>query len=199
MTRDYVRVLAPTLFEYLLTRPSIPFAEWAGISLRRWQPSSEPVILTGLAGSLTPGLPVGTVVIPRRVGLTNDQMRECDPILRLVLATSASDRGFPVVDGDLLTGDRLIVGDARARWAQRGFVAADMETGFLPTGIRFATVRVIVDSPDEDLSMKWNTPIPAVLNPTLIRQAARLARDAPRFTLRAAGIVRGALAGVERV
>lgn len=198
MIRDHVRVLAPTFFEYLLTLPSIPRTEWAGISLRRWQPASDPVILTGLAGSLTPGLPAGTVAIPHRVGLTKDQMRECDPILRLALVTSAADRGFHVVDGDLLTADHLIIGDERAIWAERGFVAADMETGRLPDGIRFATVRVIVDSPDEDLSMNWSTPIAAVLNPALIRQTARLARDAPRCTLRAADIVRGALAQLER-
>jgi len=191
---DRIRILAPTFLEYLAARSRTSRAEWAGVRLER-RTASGPTIVCGLAGALAADLPAGTVVIPRRVALRGGELRTCDESLNAALHEAARHLGCEIVGGDLLTAGRLIVGKEREMWAQRGFVAVDMETGLVPDPV--STVRVVLDSPDADLSAAWDRPLKALFTPSLLTQTARLAIDGPRYAFRSAQIAARALSLLE--
>jgi hypothetical protein len=71
-----------------------------------------------------------------------------------------------------------------------GYVGVDMETGLLPAGA--AAVRVILDTPQQELSADWSSPARALRNPLNWSQALWLARVAPRYARLAAAIVAAA-------
>ncbi|HZU77438.1 MAG TPA: hypothetical protein VFA70_11780, partial [Dehalococcoidia bacterium] len=72
----------------------------------------------------------------------------------------------------------------------QGFAAVDMESGPLlhrqPHG---AVVRVVVDSPAQELSPHWERPLRVLARPWLWPEAARLALAAPRYARLAAAVV----------
>ena len=80
------------------------------------------------------------------------------------------------------------MGAERRRWAVRGAVAADMETGLLDAA-RLATVRVVLDTPDRELGAAWLRPATALLPPAAWRQLPWLAREAPRCARLAAAVL----------
>jgi hypothetical protein len=91
----------------------------------------------------------------------------------------------------LLTAPSLIVGHERLTWARRGFVAVDMESGLLAgRGLRVATIRVVLDGPEHDISSDWQRPWMSLLRPRLWRQLFWLSRAAPRYARRAALVAR---------
>jgi hypothetical protein len=91
----------------------------------------------------------------------------------------------------LLTAPSLVVGNERHTWFQRGFVAADMETGLLAgQNLRVATIRVVLDTPDYGISPAWQEPARALLQPSLWRELFWLSRAAPRYALRAARVLK---------
>src|SRR5258708_6481824 len=130
-----VEILAPTFLEYWAVRRTLPHARasWAGVPLARWKGARQVsiVVVCGLAGALVPGLRPGTVLIPDWVGLADGRIVHCDPELVQALVTAARTLHFRPDTGPLLTAQSLIVGGDRHDWSQRGFVAADMETGLL--------------------------------------------------------------------
>jgi hypothetical protein len=85
----------------------------------------------------------------------------------------------------------MIVGNDRDAWFQRGFVAADMETGLLAgQNLRLATIRVVLDSPEYSISPDWLRPTKALLQPPLWREMFWLSRVAPQYALRAAHVLK---------
>ena len=171
----------------------------AGMGLARWEENDEPsmAIVCGLAGALVPGLRPGTVVVPELVSCTDGTELRCDPVLRDALAEGARALSFDLESGPLLTAPSLVTGDARHEWAQRGFIAADMETGLLAgRNIRVATVRVILDSPERSISEQWGSPARALVQPALWGELLWLCRSAPLYALRAARVLK---AGLDRL
>ncbi len=190
-----VEILAPTFLEYWAVRRTLPHARasWAGVRLARWKGARQGsiVVVCGLAGALVPGLRPGTVLIPDRVGLADGGIMHCDPTLVQALVTAARTLHFRPDTGPLLTAQSLIVGGDRHDWSQRGFVAADMETGLLAgRNLRVATIRVVLDSPERGISPDWLRPTKALLQPPLWRELFWLSRVAPRYALRAAHVLK---------
>ena len=165
-----MEILAPTFLEYWAVRRhtrTLPHAHtsWAGMRLARWKgtPQNSIVVVCGLAGALAPGLPPGTVLIPDRVGLADGSIMHCDPVLVQALVAAARNLHFRPDTGPMLTARSLIVGGDRHDWYQRGFVAADMETGLLAgQNLRVATIRVVLDSPEHGISQDWLRPARAL-------------------------------------
>jgi Phosphorylase superfamily len=187
-------ILAPTLLEYWAVRRRLrsPRASWAGVRLARWQgaPAGSVVVVCGLAGALTSGREPGTVLVPEQVGLADGTTMRCDGELVRALAGAARSLGFEPETGPVLTAPSLVAGAARADWARRGFVAAEMETGLLAKRrLRVATVRVILDSPEHGISQEWQTPARAMLRPDLWGELWWLCRTAPAYALRAADVL----------
>jgi hypothetical protein len=190
-----MEILAPTFLEYWAVRSMLPSARasWAGVRLTRWKGvhQGSVVVVCGLAGALMPGLSPGTVLIPERVGLADGSFLQCDPPLVQALVRAAHTLHFRPDSRPLLTAQTLIVGNDRHSWFQRGFVAADMETGLLARqGLRVATIRVVLDSPEQNISPDWLRPTIALLQPSLWRELFWLSLMAPRYALRAAHILK---------
>jgi hypothetical protein len=115
----------------------------------------------------------------------------CDPELVQALETAARALHFRPETGPLLTTQSFIAGSDRHDWFQRGFVAADMETGFLAgRNLRVATIRVVLDSPEHGISPDWLRPTRALLQPSLWRELFWLSRVAPLYALRAAHVLK---------
>src|SRR5260370_31093689 len=181
-----VATLAPSLLEYWAVRRTLPHARssWAGVHLARWKAarSGSIVVVCGLAGALVPGLRPGTVLIPDRVGLADGGIMHCDPALVQALVTAARTLHFRPDTRPLLTAQSLIVGSNRGDWLERGFVAADMETGLLAgRNLRVATVRVVLDGPEHGISPDWLRPTRALLPPPLWRGLFWSSRVSPRY------------------
>lgn len=190
-----MEILAPTFLEYWAVRATLPnaYVRRAGMRLARWKGTYQGamVVICGLAGALSPDLHPGTVLIPERVGHTDGRIIQCDPALVQGLATAARMLHFQLDTRPLLTAQSLIVGDERHAWFQRGFVAADMETGLLAgLNLRVATIRVVLDTPEHDISPSWQRPTRALLQPPLWRELFWLSRTAPRYALRAAHVLK---------
>jgi hypothetical protein len=110
------------------------------------------------------------------------------------LTQGARSLGIEPVFDPLLTADSIVNGAARETWATKGYAGVDMETGCI-TASRVAAVRVVLDTPDHELSSEWRTPLRAMLKPWNWPQAVWLAREAPRAA-RLAALVLGATQGI---
>jgi hypothetical protein len=94
----------------------------------------------------------------------------------------------------LLTAPSMVGGSDRDNWARQGFVAADMETGLLAErSFRVATIRVVLDSPLQDISPLWQRPWLALLRPQLWPQLLWLGHAAPRYSVQAARALQAGL------
>ncbi len=197
MGTQNIEILAPTWLEYRAVRRVLPRARasWTGMRLARWQGTQQgsPVVVCGLAGALATDLPPGTILIPERIGLVDGSSLSCDPVLVQSLTAAARSMSFQPDSRPLLTAPTLIVDAERQPWLQRGFVAADMETGLLAgRNLRVATIRVVLDTPNHALSADWLRPTRAMLHPSLWRELLWLSRVAPRYALRAAYVLKAA-------
>ncbi|HTZ56409.1 MAG TPA: hypothetical protein VMB20_15280 [Candidatus Acidoferrum sp.] len=153
---------------------------------------SDVAISVGLAGGLRSDLPTGTIVIPSAVATTDGTAVVCDAVWTARLRDAAQRLGYAYIDAALLTSDALVVGDARAAWAARGFAAVDMETARIRArGI--AAVRVVLDTPQRELSPDWLNPSRAMRKPKNWGQMLWLAREAPRCADLAARVIAAAL------
>lgn len=190
-----MKVVAPTWLEYAALRLGAPGCRpaWGGLGLARWHAAAPGslVVVCGLAGALVPELAPGTVLVPEAVGMPDGWLRPCDPAAVAALVSAARRLGFEPATGPLLTSPSLVTGDARAFWAERGFVAADMEVGLLPEGVRIATVRVILDTPARPISDRWVSPARALRTGEGWRELVWLSRAAPVYAWRAARVVAG--------
>lgn len=147
-----------------------------------------------LPGSLTPSLMPGDVLVPTEVSNEGGETVRCDPDLVAALSLAAEQLGLKVDSGRLLSASRIVTGSDRQRWADMGFAAADMETiHFACTRKPLAAVRVILDAPTRPISDEWMVSSRALLHPRLWRELAWMAVRAPRYSWRAASVVRGGL------
>jgi hypothetical protein len=192
-----VTLIAATSLEYRALRRELPEARivQVGIALANLKVSlGETVVSCGLAGGLRADLPTGTLLIPRHVRAPNGSVMRCDDELVEALTQGARSLGIEPVFDPLLTADSIVNRAARETWAAKGYAGVDMETGRLAAS-RIAVVRVVLDTPDHELSAEWRRPLRAMLKPWNWPQAVWLAREAPRAA-RLAAVVLGATQGI---
>jgi hypothetical protein len=161
------------------------------------QPLTPVAFSVGLAGGFDPELAPGTVVVPCEVAREGGVRIACDLAWSAVLERASRRLGFPTVTLPLLSAAAMVTRDGRAAWFAMGFAAVDMETALLAGRVpRVAAVRVILDNPAHEISPAWVNPRRAAADPRNWREAAWLARWVPRYTARAARVLREALADV---
>lgn len=196
-----VTFIAATSLECGALRRALPGARvvQTGIALANVDRElGEAVVSCGVAGGLREDLPTGTLLVPREVGRPDGRRLRCDPELVEAFAQSARRLGIEPVFDPLLTADAIVNGAARARWAAQGYAGVDMETGRIAAA-RVAAVRVVLDTPQRELSSDWSSPALAILRPRNWPQAFWLAREAPRAAALAANVVAGAQGIATRV
>ncbi|MHB8682579.1 MAG: 5'-methylthioadenosine/S-adenosylhomocysteine nucleosidase family protein [Acidimicrobiales bacterium] len=158
------------------------------------------VVVSGIAGGLGPGVPIGRLVTPAVVeDLTSGRRYEPATI------------GDHTAEGLLATTDELIVDDHRlGGLVERGIVAVDMETAAVAevseaAGVAWSVFRVVSDRPQDGLldhgvfeMLESDGTVNlgraaryVAANPSRVRALARLARDAGGATR---GAARAALA-----
>jgi len=164
-----------------------------GIALARTDGSSlgDVVVSCGIAGSLRSDLRTGSVVVPGRVLRPNGEVVECDAELTHQLENASRRLGFEPARGALVTTTTLLSGAERAAWAQRGYEAVDMETGLIRAD-RVACVRVVLDTPDRELSEAWLHPWTVLLTPHGWREIGWVLREAPSCARVAAEVLAAA-------
>jgi len=207
--RQPITVLAATGVEWRAVRHALAGAgnpPWValvrcGIALSRWEspPPPAPALVTcGLAGGLRPDLRPGTVVVADSVTMEDGEPVACNPGLVAVLVAGARACGREPVVGPVLTARLMVVGTARQTWAEKGFVAAEMETGLLaPTGAPLGCLRVVLDAPGREVSARWSRGGRAALDPRRWAEALWLAARAPGYARRAARCLAAGLARAE--
>ena len=184
-TRIEVRALLRAMPPARVVECGIALSRCEGVDL------GDTVISCGLAGGLRSGLRTGSIVIPQCVRRPDGSEFACDTELLRQLVTAARDRGYEPLTAPLLTSVALVRGTERERWARMGYAAVDMETGLL-NAARIAAVRVVLDTPERELSATWLHPGRAMLDPRNWAQARWLAREAPRCSAIAAEIIAAA-------
>jgi len=120
----------------------------AAARLRRRLPAEAPVVLSGLCGAVAPLAP-GTLVVATAVQGPDGERRRLDHAGTMLQVLA--DWSGPVVDGLLLSAERVVTGRARRALAANGALAVDMETSAWVealAGRRLAVVRVVADGPD---------------------------------------------------
>ncbi len=165
----------------------------AGVALRRRRQHIDGIAIScGLAGGLRADLPTGTVLVPRELRLVDGTVIACDPLVAQMLAAAARAQGYRCVQDPLLTAAAVLRGRAREMWAQRGCAGVDMESGFIDaSGI--ACVRVVLDTPQREISPAWERPARALIFPAAWRDLPFLAREGPRCARIAARVIARAL------
>jgi len=189
-------VVAATGMEARVVQHAVPRVRVVegGVNLARVNASGlgDVVISCGLAGALAPDLPTGSVVIPDHVLRPDGTLLECDDELVSRFDAAARRLGRVPARGALVTTQDLITGSARGAWAQRGYIAVDMETGFIQAK-RVATVRVVLDTPERELSDAWLRPWTVFTRPDSWGQVLWVALEAPRCARLAAAVLAEAL------
>jgi hypothetical protein len=174
--------------------PSLHVVE-TGVSLSRLDGAAlgDVVVSCGIAGALQAGLPTGSVMVPDRVLRPDGEMLACDEELVGRLDDAARRLGLIPSRGALVTTMTLLSGPERARWAQRGYQSVDMETGLIRAK-RVACIRVVLDTPDRELSDAWLRPWTIPLRPDAWGQVGWVTREAPRCAQLAASVLAEAFA-----
>lgn len=186
MATPEIAILAPTRLEWWALR-RFPRVVRTGVGLRDWDGAAGTVIVAGLAGALADVEP-GTILVPERAETEDGHSLQCDETLHAALCAAARERGYPLETGPLLSARAIVRGADRKRWASQGFVAADMETAFLPRVGRVAALRVILDTPTRELSADWLAPR-APLRPHLWLELGGMAFRAPLYMRRVARVL----------
>jgi hypothetical protein len=154
------------------------------------------VISAGLCGGLLPEQTPGTVVIPTQVVDESGVTHACDPGVVAALERAADYLRLPVTSGSLISTSGMVTGAARGTWAGRGHVAVDMESAAAAeSAMRFAVLRVILDTPSRELSAAWAEPARAIRQPSNWSEAIWLGINAPRFALRVGAVLEAAFLG----
>ena len=162
----------------------------AGVALARPPAGGygECAISCGLAGGLQAQLPTGSVLIPRNVERDDGTALACDPELVAALLEGARTLGLVAHDDPMLTSRVLLHGAARTAAGARGFTGVDMETGAI-VAPRMAAVRIVLDTPQRELSPVWLEPLRVLWHPAAWRDLPWLAREGPRCARLAARVI----------
>lgn len=187
-------IVVATATEAAAVRAALPGARvhQTGVALATDAgPFGAIVVSCGLAGGLRRDVAGGSVLVPSEVRRPDGSLLQCDRDLREKLAAAARALGFEPVLDPLLTAATIVNGTERERWAREGFAGVDMETGLLQAS-RVAAVRVVLDTPQHELSADWLDPARAIRRPRNWLQAVWLARHAPRYARRAAAVLAAA-------
>ena len=190
MQQARVTFIAATALECKALHRELPQARvvQTGMALERKREALGPIVVScGLAGGLRADLPTGTLLIPRQVRRPSGEILQCDPELVELFTTRARSFEIEPVFDPLLTAAEIVNGSARAQWAARGYAGVDMETGLLDAP-RIAAVRVVLDTPQHELSSDWRAPLIAILKPWNWPQALWMAREAPKGAALAARV-----------
>lgn len=156
-----------------------------GIAAIRASHFEDLVISCGLAGGLRADVPTGTVLIPHRVRRPDGTEFECDAVAVASLTDAARACDLRIVHDPLVTVGTLVHGTQRQAWAERGYAGVDMETGLLRAP-RIACVRVVLDTPQREISPAWLRPALALLHPRAWADLPFLMREGPRCSAIAA-------------
>jgi hypothetical protein len=189
-----ITYIAATRLEFKALQREMPHARVveAGIALSKVAGELGSVVVScGIAGGLRDDLPTGTLLIPKEVHRPDGRTLRCDDELVETFAQSARRLGVEPVFDALLTSDAIVNGRSRATWAAKGFAGVDMETGRL-IAPRVAAVRVVLDTPQREISADWASPLLALLKPWNWPQAYWLARETPRAAALSARVVAAA-------
>jgi hypothetical protein len=193
---ERITVVTATAVETRAARKALPpgvRVVEAGIALKDVRNFGDVAISCGLAGGLRTELPTGTVVVPCWVRRPDGTTLTCDPGLSDVLRDAARRLGYDVIDAPLLTSKTLVHGNERAVWAGE-YAAVDMESGLIDA-TRVACVRVILDTPQREISPVWLEPARAFFTPSAWRDLPFLAREGRRCARIAAEVIAAALPG----
>ena len=187
-----ITFVAATQLEFKALRRELPDARTirTGIAFAGLREDLGSIVVScGVAGALRPDLPTGTALIPREVLRPSGDTLRCDGKLVDALAARARSLGIVPVFDPLLTASEIVCGNERAMWARRGYAGVDMESGLIHAP-RLAVVRVILDTPERELSDAWLRGLGVIFRPDAWRELPWLARFAPRYARLAASIVR---------
>jgi len=170
----------------------------SGVALRTQScVEGDLAISCGLAGGLRPDLPTGAVLVPERVLRPDGGEMQCDEPAVNALTNAALQLGHRVIHEPLVTSHTFVSGEERAIWAARGYAGVDMETGLLRAS-RIACVRVVLDTPQREISPAWLHPARAILQPRAWRDLPFLMREGPRCSNIAAQIAAAAADQLQR-
>jgi len=193
---EAVTVAAATGLEARAVRRAAPALHVVetGVALERVHGAAlgDVVVSCGIAGSLRSDLRSGSVVVPGRVLRPDGEIVDCDPELTHRLENASRRLGSEPARGALVTTTTLLTGAQRAAWAKRGYEAVDMETG-LVRAKRLACIRVVLDTPDRELSDAWLHPWSIIVRPDAWREIEWVVREAPSCARLAAAILAEAL------
>jgi len=144
-------IAAPLRVEWAALRGARTAVVRTGMGRRRSLRSarklgSAAVLVAGVAGGLAAHLRVGDLVVASDVRAPDGTVRPCAGAAEL--AARLRDSGLSVHYGPILSWPRLVGQADRARLAETGALAVDMESTWLapPEGTPFAVVRAISDT-----------------------------------------------------
>lgn len=119
---------------------------------------ADAIAVVGVCGALDPTLRPGDVFVADEVrGAGAAVSCQGDDVAALCEAA-----GLTVARGTLVSTDHLVHGAERAALFATGARAVDMESAYLAdlaSGRRFAVIRVVVDTPTEELSSALTTAV----------------------------------------
>jgi hypothetical protein len=165
----------------------------AGIALAAVRAHYDDLAIScGVAGGLRDDLPTGTVLIPASVRCADGSIFECDASASQALRRAAVAVGYMPVEAPLITTATLVYGANRRTLAAAGYAGVDMETGLIDAP-RIACVRVVLDTPQREISPVWEKPWRVPLHPRAWRDLPFLAREGPRCARIAAQIIAAAV------
>jgi 4-hydroxy-3-methylbut-2-en-1-yl diphosphate reductase len=150
-------VLTPLRIEAFAARRSQPLRTGMGVERARAAAAvaarrpARAVAVLGFCGALTDDLEPGSVVVADELR-GNGAPLKCQPLKQLVKELVQS--GLAVREGPIVSVPTLSRGAERARLAEDGSIAVDMESAWLApaaAGRPFAAVRAVVDTPSREL------------------------------------------------
>ena len=167
-------VCTPLRSEWLTLRDRITAADVVRTGRGIGEPRPGPVLVAGVAGSLSDDLRPGVLVVATdvRYGDRADAPRTDCPAAP-ILAGELRRAGLPVQTGPVVTTRRVVHDPAaRRRLARTGAIAVDTESARLVSdGDVTAVVRAVVDTPSRPL-LRPGTPVRGVAALAALRRAA---------------------------
>src|SRR6202008_1522625 len=106
----------------------------------------------------------GRFLIPDEMERPNGERIGCVREPETPLRMAARQLGEAPLNAPLVTSPTLVRGKARDEWAARGFAGVDMESGLIAAP-GLAVVRIILDTPERELSDAWLRPLSVLLRP----------------------------------